>query len=81
MILRLTALVLAIGFGAVSAQAEPTPEPLLGVWGTAKHCLRELLTETGTKRANPFQITDGWMQHGDVWCRLFLVRGSRVSAN
>jgi len=45
-------------------------QSLQGLWGTPKQCAGALITETGTKRAAPFDIRQDWLGHGDVWCRL-----------
>ena len=41
-----------------------------GEWGTRAQCSRSLITPKGTKHHAPFEISAGWLQHGDSWCRL-----------
>ena len=47
-----------------------TPPRLLGSWGTEAQCNRLLHTPRGTVRAEPFRVSDGWLAHGALWCRL-----------
>ena len=43
---------------------------LNGTWGTPAQCARSLLVEGGSKTAEPFEIRDGWLKHGQTWCVL-----------
>lgn len=45
-------------------------EALFGEWGTENQCARELITPKGTKLAEPFVISQDWIGHGNLWCRL-----------
>jgi len=45
-------------------------EAFYGTWGTAKQCSRELIKPGGTLRAEPFEISPGWLKQGQLWCRL-----------
>jgi hypothetical protein len=54
---------------ALPAQAV-SDDALHGRWGTAAQCARALIHPTGTVRAVPFEISKGWIRHGDTWCAL-----------
>ena len=41
-----------------------------GIWGSPVQCARALLVEGGSKTAEPFEIRDGWLKHGQTWCAL-----------
>ena len=41
-----------------------------GSWGTAKQCASEPIKQGGTVRAQPFEISAGWLKQGSHWCRL-----------
>lgn len=41
-----------------------------GSWGTQNQCASGLIAPGGTVRAEPFEITEGWLRHGKHWCRL-----------
>ena len=41
-----------------------------GIWGSPTQCARALLVEGGSKTAEPFEIRDGWLRHGQTWCAL-----------
>jgi hypothetical protein len=43
---------------------------LMGQWGTQAQCAGALLVPDGSVRASPFEIRQGWLQHGGLWCRL-----------
>lgn len=47
-----------------------TPEPLLGIWGTAAQCSGALITPEGTFRASPFTISPSWLSQGGISCQL-----------
>ena len=57
---------------AVAAPAAQATERgvFLGIWGTSAQCAGDLLQPGGTVRAVPFEITEGWLRHGALWCSL-----------
>lgn len=66
MILRAILLVLMPSLLA----ADDARLPIYGVWGDGAQCRRALIQPGGTVRSEPFEITDGWLRHGQMWCRL-----------
>jgi len=45
-------------------------QKLFGEWGTDAQCAGTPIVPNGTKLAAPFIISDDWLGHGEVWCRL-----------
>ena len=43
---------------------------LYGAWGTKKQCAGTPIKTGGTVLAAPFVISDQWMQHGKLWCKI-----------
>jgi len=62
----LTTLLFLVSFTASAGEREA----LYGTWGTAKQCAREPIKEGGTVLSEPFVISDQWMRHGQLWCKL-----------
>jgi len=54
---------------ALPAAAEKR-EPFYGKWGTENQCARAPIKPGGTFLAEPFEISHGWLKHGQLWCRL-----------
>lgn len=63
---RLALLIAAAGSSAASAG----PDAVYGTWGTEAQCARAPLIAGGTRRAAPVVISEAWLQHGEIWCRL-----------
>jgi len=55
---------------SVPAHGQDRRGALYGRWGDARQCAGDFLTAEGTVRAEPFVIADGWLRHGQTWCRL-----------
>ena len=60
---------LLVSLPAVSAKADERSR-LYGSWGTERQCARAMIKPGGTVRAEPFEITPGWLRQGRRWCRL-----------
>lgn len=41
-----------------------------GTWGTEKQCARAPFQPGVDVFAQPFEISDGWLRHGNSWCKL-----------
>lgn len=41
-----------------------------GLWGTQEQCARAMIKPGGSLRAQPFEITESWLQQGTLWCAL-----------
>lgn len=61
--------VLALVFLSAAAHADER-SLLYGRWGQEAQCRGNLILETGTKRAAPFEIRPEWLKHSDLWCML-----------
>lgn len=62
----------AVGWLGLSlpASAQSTPPDLIGLWGSEAQCAQAPLLDGGSVLAEPFDIREGWLRHGAVWCRL-----------
>ena len=54
---------------------------LEGIWGSPAQCARALLVEGGSKTAEPFEIRDGWLRHGQTWCHIKLFRTDKETVS
>lgn len=61
-----SAAMIATAGGALAAEIAD----LDGTWGTPAQCARAVLVEGGSKTAEPFELRDGWLKHGQTWCAL-----------
>ncbi|MEM1420138.1 MAG: hypothetical protein AAF661_03225 [Pseudomonadota bacterium] len=67
MILRASLLLFAILAPPASADER---ELFYGTWGTPAQCARAPIKPGGTVLAEPFEIGEEWLRHGQIWCRL-----------
>ncbi|MEM6662762.1 MAG: hypothetical protein AAF666_11370 [Pseudomonadota bacterium] len=65
------ALTIALLFCLLTPGAAADPRAAFyGTWGTAQQCAGEPIKRGGTVPAEPFEIDEGWLRHGKIWCRL-----------
>lgn len=66
--INLYSLVWVCALAGLAHGAEPSV--FFGRWGSVAQCAQVPVLPGGSKLAGAFEVSPGWLRHGETWCKL-----------